>query len=132
MGGGYFQANRVRQGQRASAARARANTKKAAARRAATAARAKPPPSTIVRPQKAAKIKRRTTNSRRAYNSERSARSMARAQRQSEKRQVNYNYGSYGGIRTKPAIKARRKKASMSQKYGRKKLGYSGKKTWHW
>lgn len=132
MGGGYFQATRVRMGSSAAKNASRA----AAARRKA---RANPPPSRLKKPKEPAtlrsRVKRRTTNSRRAYNSERSAISMARAQRQAEKRQSKYNYGSYGGgggIRTKGAIQSRRKKASRSRSYGHKKLGYSGKKTWHW
>ena len=124
MGGGYFQMNRVRMGQRASRAASKAAAKKRADR---NAARSKPPPSTITKPKPRPKLKRRTTNSRRAYTSERSARSIARQQRSG-----GMSYSGNLSARTKPAIKARRKKASMSQKYGRKKLGYSGKKTWHW
>ena len=117
-------------------ARRTAATKSATRRKASRAARSKPPSSTITRPKQIVSNSGRNKlrrNNRRAYNSERSALSMARAQRQAEKRQSKYNYGSYGGgIRSEGAIKQRRKKASMSQKYGNKKLGYGGKKTWHW
>jgi len=65
MGGGYFQMNRVRQGQRASRAASAAARKRAADRKAANS---KPPPSTIRKPRPPAKLKDRVHKRRKVPN----------------------------------------------------------------